>query len=203
MKRVCLILLVVLVTLGLVACQTTKSAVKPKSKKAPSGSLLEGVGAGASHKNKSSKRLELKAQFKQLVTAYLAEDKDAYLAMCDNNLTLVGNALLGKPTQATKADLATKLDQEFQASDLTQTNYKEAFGPTNEPWVMSAKQLSDKIPAWRFGIHYNDLRQFVKPGDFLVIGKPSEKLMEKNIFLNDIYFIFRKQGERWVVVGRD
>ena len=207
MKRVSSVLLVLVLVLSVglfVACQTGKSAVKPQSKKASGGGLLEGVGGKASvPKAMTGDRVELKERFKALVTAYLAEDKDTYLAGFDNNVLLVGNALLGKSAQTTKAELTAKVEKEFQGADLTQAKYDEAFGPTNEPWVMSSKQLSEKIPAWRFGIHYDDLRDYVKDGDYLVIGKPNESLMEKNVFLNDIYFIFRKQGDRWVAIGRD
>ncbi len=171
-------------------------------------SLLKGIGGKQKKKAASIGLLvrdDLKELFSVVMDDYLAEDKEAFLSHFADQLTMASRTLSGKKAAATKKDLEKRIVREFKRQDFTQVAFEEAFdvdAPTML-FLMTEEQMHDSIPVWSFAITPKEILPYMKPGDYLVIANTLPSAAEKVLLPTTIYFIFRKIGKDYVIVGMD
>ncbi len=172
-----------------------------------SNNLLKGVGKKKSRRPSMSLLLrdDLKAEFQAIWEAYLAEDKDDYLSHFADKLTMDARTLVGKRAASTKADLDKRVTREFKLQDFTKVQFEECFDlrSPNMVFVISEEMMHDHIPVWGFMIEPKQIRKYMKPGDYLVIANTLPDVFDKVSMPSTVYLIFRKIGDKYLVVGMD
>ncbi|RJO74356.1 MAG: hypothetical protein C4523_00810 [Myxococcales bacterium] len=150
-------------------------------------------------------RDDLKALFKNVMAAYFAEDKEKFLSYFNDQITMGSLTLQRKKPQATKDDLAKRIDKEFAAQDFKQLALDDAFDSLSPTmmFVLSEEQMRSNIPVWGFAAEPQDIVKFMQPGDYLVIANTLPDALDKVLLPATIYLIVRKIGDQFKVVGLD
>ena len=193
----------------LTSCGPEKSAVQSD----PGGDFLKGVGAASTvPKTKAdaglAEREDVTKAYKEIAAAYLSEDLATYSDRLDEKVALVGNVILSREPMVDKAEAAKKAKQVFDVEDLKKLSYGEVFDAKdpNAFFIVGYDQLqkAKPFPVWPFSTPWQDIKPFVKPGEWLAIARVNPKTMSKGVRLPDsIYFVLRKVDGRWKVAATE
>ncbi len=176
-------------------------------------SLLSGIGQKKKKKRKLTKadrkmerRKKMKKHFQKVIGLYFDENLEAFSEQFDNELDLVGRTLEFKEPRVKKDEYLSQVKKTFSSQELDKVEPNDIFDfeRPNRFFILTYDQFQKKIPVWNFFPGWEDIKPFVKKGDWMGIAKVDRSGVKAKVYFPDSYFyVFRKIDGNWRIVATE
>ncbi len=211
MKRFLLVAAISIIASMLIfGCSSNQKALEQEQHERD---LLTGIGKKKKTKRKLTKadrkmrqRKKMKKHFQKVIGQYFDEDMEKFSKNFDDELDLVGRTLEFKEPHVNKEEYLAQVKKTFASQPLEKVEPAQIFDfeRPNRFFILTYEQFQKKIPVWNFFPGAEDIKPFVKKGDWMGIAKVDRSGTKAKVYFPDSYFfVFRKIDKKWKIVATE